>query len=68
MIALLEEICNILPSSYRDQCESVIGKFSKTLLDAVLSYATPQAICSLIQMCQRQEAALAGQSAQDVKL
>lgn len=58
VIELLEEICHILPSVYRDQCESVIGKFTKTVLDAILSYATPQAICALIRMCDGQEAAV----------
>ncbi|XP_026154202.1 surfactant protein Ba [Mastacembelus armatus] len=58
VIHLLEEICHILPSSYRQQCEAVIGKFSKTVLDAILSYATPQAICALIHLCKGQEAPL----------
>nr|XP_046231415.1 prosaposin [Scatophagus argus] len=58
VIQLLEEICHILPSSYRDQCEAVIGKFSKVVLDAILRYATPQAICSLIHLCKGQEAPL----------
>ncbi|TDH01983.1 hypothetical protein EPR50_G00168630 [Perca flavescens] len=58
LIKLLEEICHVLPSTYQDQCEVVIGKFSKTVLEAILSYATPQAICSLIQLCKGQEAPL----------
>ncbi|KAK2819092.1 hypothetical protein Q5P01_024653 [Channa striata] len=52
---LLEEICFILPPTYRDQCENVIEKFGKTVLDAILSYATPQAVCSLIHMCKGQD-------------
>lgn len=58
VIRLLEEICKILPPTYRDQCDAVIGKFSKTVLDAILGYATPQAICALIRMCKGQEAPL----------
>ncbi|XP_045922977.1 prosaposin isoform X2 [Micropterus dolomieu] len=58
VIKLLEEICHILPSSYRDQCEAVIGKFGKTVLEAILGYATPQAICALIHLCEGQEAPL----------
>ncbi|XP_073333981.1 prosaposin-like [Pagrus major] len=58
VIKLLEEICHIVPSKYRDQCEAVIGMFSKTVLDAILSYATPQAVCALIHMCHGQEAPL----------
>lgn len=56
VIKLLEEICHILPASHRHQCEAVIDKYSKTVLDAILGYATPQAICALIHMCKGQEA------------
>ncbi|XP_047228891.1 prosaposin [Girardinichthys multiradiatus] len=56
VIKLLEEICLILPRTYRDQCEGIIGKFSKTVLDAILGYATPEAICALIHQCKGQEA------------
>ncbi|KAM9841493.1 surfactant protein Ba [Aulostomus maculatus] len=55
VIKLLGEICHILPMAYRNQCQFVIGKFSRTVLDAILSYATPQTVCSLIGMCDRQE-------------
>ncbi|KAM7392965.1 hypothetical protein PAMA_007875 [Pampus argenteus] len=58
VIQLLEEICHIVPSSYRAQCESIIGKISKQVLDAILSYASPQVICSLIHLCKGQEAPL----------
>ena len=61
VIELLEEICHLLPSAYRDECEVVVGKFSKTVLDAILSHATPQAICALIHLCKGQEAPLVGQ-------
>ncbi|KAI3362359.1 hypothetical protein L3Q82_012666, partial [Scortum barcoo] len=58
VIKLLEDICHILPASYRNQCETVVGKFSKAVLDALLGYATPQAICALIHLCKGQEAPL----------
>lgn len=58
VIHLLEEICRIMPSSHRKQCESVISTFSKTILDAILSYASPQAVCSLLHQCRGQGAPL----------
>lgn len=58
VIELLEEICHILPSKFQSQCEAVVGMFTKTVLDAILSHATPQAICALIHMCKGQEAPL----------
>ncbi|XP_013859262.1 surfactant protein Ba [Austrofundulus limnaeus] len=56
VIKLLDEICHILPSSYRGQCEAIIDKFTKPVLDAIISYATPEAICALIHLCKGQEA------------
>lgn len=58
VLKLLEEICHLVPHSYRDQCEAVIGTFGKTVLDAILGHATPKAICSLIHLCQGQGAAI----------
>ncbi|XP_077353732.1 surfactant protein Ba [Festucalex cinctus] len=55
VVEVMENVCHIMPISYRDQCEVVIGQFSKTLMDALLSYATPKAICALIRLCQGQE-------------
>lgn len=62
VIKLLDEICHILPSTYRGQCEAIIGKFTKPVLEAIISYATPEAICALIHLCKGQEALVVGQS------
>lgn len=61
VVKLLEEICHILPASYRNQCETVIDKVSRTVLDAILAYATPQAICHLMHFCKGEESPLVGQ-------
>jgi len=63
VIKLLEEICLILPSHFRNQCDAVVGKLSKTVLDAILGYATPETICALIHLCKGQEAPEVGQCA-----
>ncbi|XP_067105938.1 prosaposin-like isoform X1 [Osmerus mordax] len=55
VIDLLGRVCGILPASVKDQCEGLIEKYGKKLLDLLLSYATPQAICSIIHMCKGQE-------------
>lgn len=56
VIHVVEDICHILPASYRDQCEALVAKFTKKVLDAIMSYATPQAICALMRQCKGQEA------------
>lgn len=58
VIKLLEEICHILPSSYRNQCETVIDKVTRTVLDAILEHATPEAICHLMHFCKGEESLL----------
>lgn len=58
VVKLLEEICHILPAAYRNQCETVIDKVSRTVLDAILAYATPQAICHLMHFCKGEETPL----------
>nr|XP_015796614.2 prosaposin isoform X1 [Nothobranchius furzeri] len=56
VIKLFEEVCHIVPSAHRGQCEAIISKYGKTVLDAIIGYATPEAICALIHLCKGQEA------------
>lgn len=56
VIHLLEDICHILPASYKQQCTDVVDKFSKIIIDAILSYATPRSICELLHLCKSQDA------------
>ncbi|KAJ0057288.1 hypothetical protein NL108_002237, partial [Boleophthalmus pectinirostris] len=58
VIHLMEDICHILPPLYQRQCEDIVGKFSKTIIDAILSYATPRSICELLHLCKGQEGTL----------
>lgn len=56
VIHLLEDICHLLPASRQKQCEDMVGRFTKVVLDAILSYATPHSICVLLRLCKSQEA------------
>ncbi|KAM9306177.1 surfactant protein Ba [Pholidichthys leucotaenia] len=53
---LLQQICRILPPAVRGQCQAIIGKFSKTVIDAIVGYATPETVCALMGMCRGEEA------------
>ncbi|XP_029566469.1 prosaposin [Salmo trutta] len=55
VIDMLGKVCGILPSSYRHQCVNLIEKYGKMLMDMLLSYITPEAICTLIQVCHGME-------------
>lgn len=56
VIHLLEDICHVLPALFQRQCEDVVDKFSKIIIDAILSYATPRTICELLHLCKSQDA------------
>lgn len=56
VIHLLEDICHILPASHQQQCQDLVDKFSKIIIDAILSYATPRSICELLHLCKSQDA------------
>uniref|UniRef100_A0A8C7LKC3 Prosaposin n=1 Tax=Oncorhynchus kisutch TaxID=8019 RepID=A0A8C7LKC3_ONCKI len=51
VIDLLGKVCGILPMSYRKQCENLIEKYGKMLMDMLLTYATPEVICTLVEAC-----------------
>uniref|UniRef100_A0A4W5JP76 Surfactant protein Ba n=1 Tax=Hucho hucho TaxID=62062 RepID=A0A4W5JP76_9TELE len=55
VIDMLGKVCGILPLSCREQCENLIEKYGKMLMDMLLSYITPEAICTLIQVCHGME-------------
>ncbi|XP_067340033.1 prosaposin isoform X2 [Channa argus] len=58
VIKQLQKFCNILPFIYQDQCEAIIKKYSKMVLEAIQTYTKPQTICTLIGLCQREESAI----------
>ncbi|KAI1900953.1 hypothetical protein AGOR_G00055140 [Albula goreensis] len=55
VVKLLDEVCTILPASYKDQCEDFINKYGKELIEFLLSSAAPHTICTLIHLCLVQE-------------
>ena len=61
VIDMLGKVCGILPSSYRDQCKNLIEKYGKKLMDMLLSYINPEAICTLIQVCHGMETLVSGE-------
>ncbi|KAG9354905.1 hypothetical protein JZ751_001618 [Albula glossodonta] len=55
VVKLLDEVCTILPASFKDQCEDFINKYGKELIEFLLSSAAPHTICTLIHLCLVQE-------------
>ncbi|XP_035234578.1 surfactant protein Bb isoform X2 [Anguilla anguilla] len=55
VVKLLNEVCAILPHSFRAQCEGFIAKYAKQLIEFLLSSAAPHTVCMLLHLCLVQE-------------
>ncbi|XP_031441187.1 prosaposin-like [Clupea harengus] len=57
---MLERVCNMVPSAYRDQCEAFIEQYSKKLIELLLEESPPHTICTLIHLCKGMETPITG--------
>ncbi|XP_062372585.1 prosaposin isoform X2 [Sardina pilchardus] len=57
---MLEQVCHIVPSAYRDQCVAFIELYSKKLIELLLSQSSPHTICTLVHLCKGAETATTG--------
>jgi saposin len=48
---ILEKVCNFLPSSLQQQCDDIIEKYGKTIVDMLIAEASPKEICTAIGLC-----------------
>lgn len=55
VVELLGSVCNILPAHLKAECKGFIETYGRKLLELLLGYATPQAICSVLHLCKGQE-------------
>ncbi|XP_060762817.1 surfactant protein Bb [Neoarius graeffei] len=55
VVKLLEKICDHLPDHYKEQCDNILEKYGKQILDFLLTSATPHTICTLLHLCLGQD-------------
>lgn len=48
---LMEEICELIPQSYSEQCEDFVSKYGREIVEFLLSSAAPHTICTLLHLC-----------------
>ncbi|XP_014862216.1 PREDICTED: proactivator polypeptide-like isoform X1 [Poecilia mexicana] len=48
---LMEEVCDLIPSSYKDQCDDFVDKYGAEIVEFLLTSAAPHTICSLLHLC-----------------
>lgn len=68
LIKLMGEVCDLMPESYKDQCDDFIAKYGTEIVEFLLSSAAPHTICTLLHLCLFEEQAVPGQSHPTVSL
>ncbi|XP_040011411.1 surfactant protein Bb [Xiphias gladius] len=51
LMKLMEEVCDLVPQSYKDQCDDFISKYGVQIVEFLLSSAAPHTICTLLHLC-----------------
>ncbi|XP_029108648.1 surfactant protein Ba [Scleropages formosus] len=52
---ILDHACSLLPKPVEFICDTFISRYSGKLIDLLLDSATPHAICTMLQLCQKQD-------------
>ncbi|KAA0703802.1 hypothetical protein E1301_Tti000554 [Triplophysa tibetana] len=53
--ALFERLCSELPAMAQSQCNKMVEKYVKLLIDMLLNKTSPNFICTLLHLCGMQE-------------
>lgn len=48
---LMGEVCDLIPTSYKEECDDFVDKYGAEIVEFLLSSAAPHTICSLLHLC-----------------
>ncbi|XP_038558939.1 surfactant protein Bb [Micropterus salmoides] len=48
---LMEEVCDLVPQSYKERCDDFVEKYGVQIVEFLLSSAAPHTICTLLHLC-----------------
>lgn len=51
IVELMDEVCDLLPEKYKDECDDFINNYGKEIVDFLLSSAAPHSICAMLHLC-----------------
>ncbi|XP_051923607.1 surfactant protein Bb isoform X1 [Hippocampus zosterae] len=51
LMKLIDEVCDLLPQSYKDECDDFVSKYGVQIVEFLLSSAAPHTICALLHIC-----------------
>ncbi|KAG7476289.1 hypothetical protein MATL_G00081450 [Megalops atlanticus] len=55
IIQFLSKGCILLPGKMKDDCQALVDKYVRQVMAFLLSWATPETVCSLLRICTTQE-------------
>ncbi|XP_059176049.1 uncharacterized protein LOC131955787 isoform X12 [Physella acuta] len=59
IIAALDKVCNLLPTTIKDQCDSFVGLYLPYIVDLIVQGLTPDQICKKFGLCTASVSAVA---------
>lgn len=62
MIKLMDEVCDLLPQSYKEECDDFVAKYGKEIVEFLMSSAAPHTICALLHLCWFKEQTVPGKN------
>ena len=48
----LEKVCSYLPNSVKDQCENLVEKYGKGIIEVLSRGVDPKEVCTILDLCQ----------------
>ncbi|XP_037536326.1 surfactant protein Bb [Nematolebias whitei] len=51
LMKLMGEVCDLIPKSYKDECDDFVSKYGAEIVEFLLSSAAPHTICTLLHLC-----------------
>lgn len=55
LMKLMGEVCDLVPRSYKEQCDDFVAKYGTQIVEFLLSSAAPHTICTLLHLCLFEE-------------
>lgn len=54
IIEALDKVCSKLPTSLSEECQEVVDTYGRSILSILLQEASPELVCSMLQLCSAQ--------------
>lgn len=51
--SLVEKVCDILPASYKRECDDLIAQYEPEIVQLIISELSPKEICVLLGLCPK---------------